>query len=447
MFSQRIKEDQRIAESLSEQMSIPLQERDAVSMYNSTLELCADSDNRVLILDSYGVVQVDTDSELNGSRFSTQETTDVLNGNAQSYGLYDQMRQTIPWLQMTFRTFSYAQSMTGIFVNRIESDSRSIGAVVFISQVQDISEGVRGIRMQIFAWLIVVALAVILMVLFVLRSLTRPIDQLQAGITKMTSGDFTARVNVRGHNEFTDLAVAFNTMSEKLEQLDSSRNQFVSDASHELKTPLSTMKILIETLLYQDPIDPDMTKEFLGDVNREIDRLNHTISDLLTLVNVERREMRLNYDNPDITTLLLEQVKRLAPLARENGIELDCSGHDELVVAGDRVKLEQVLYNIIDNAIKYTPRGGRVHASVTKQGKRAVIQVSDTGIGIPAKDLPHIFERFYRVDKARSRVTGGTGLGLSIVYQIVQLHGGTIEPESQEGKGTTFTIQLPLLQK
>ena len=221
----------------------------------------------------------------------------------------------------------------------------------------------------------------------------------------------------------------------------------VSNASHELKTPLSTMKILIETILYQDPLDPGMTKEFLNDVNKEIDRLNRIVSDLLTLVNIDNGGMKLNLADVDIHELLLEQVKRLAPLARENGIELECSAKEALEISGDAVKLQQVVYNVIDNAIKYTPRGGEVHTSLARTGKRAVIRVSDTGIGIPADDLPHIFDRFYRVDKARSRATGGTGLGLSIVKQIVQLHGGTITATSEEGKGTTFVIEFPLATK
>ncbi|MBR2700438.1 MAG: GHKL domain-containing protein, partial [Clostridia bacterium] len=225
------------------------------------------------------------------------------------------------------------------------------------------------------------------------------------------------------------------------------RNQFVSNASHELKTPLSTMKILIETLLYQDPIDPGMTKEFLTDVNKEIDRLNRIVSDLLTLVNIDSGAMKLNLTDLDISGLLQEQVKRLAPLARENGIELECDAGGAILVPGDALKLQQVLYNVIDNAIKYTPRGGEVHCSVARSGRMAVIRIADTGEGIPEEDLPHIFDRFYRVDKARSRETGGTGLGLSIVKQIVMSHGGTITPESTLGKGTTFTIRLPMAGK
>lgn len=139
-------------------------------------------------------------------------------------------------------------------------------------------------------------------------------------------------------------------------------------------------------------------------------------------------------------------MKRLLPLARENGIEINLEMRDEITLAGDRLKLQQVIYNVIDNAIKYTPRGGEVETSLVRSGKKAIIRISDTGIGIPAADLPHIFDRFYRVDKARSRATGGTGLGLSIVKQTVQQHGGSISASSVEGKGTSFEIELPIQQ-
>ena len=443
LFNQRVKEDQRIADSFSEQIRGAFEARRSDQMYNSALEMCADSGSRMLVLDRWGVVQVDTFSEMNGTRFSNTEAAGVLAGGDSGYGFYNAGERDGFW-SGSLSLFSDGDAMTGIFASAIRGDAGVTGAVIYISQVQDIFESLSEIQGKILTWLLVVAAAVILMTFFIMRSITRPITELREGITRMSGGDFSARVDVRGRNEFAELAAAFNSMSSRLQQLDSSRTQFVSDASHELKTPLSTMKLMIENLLYQDPIDPAMAKEFLGDVNREIDRLNRTISDLLTLVGVERREMQLSRDDPDIGQLLLEQVRRLAPLARENGIEMDLDVQDDLVVAGDRLKLEQVFYNILDNAIKYTPRGGEVACSVVRSGRRAVISVSDTGIGIPSGDLPHIFERFYRVDKARSRATGGTGLGLSIVNQIIQLHGGTIRAASEEGRGTTFTIELPL---
>ena len=447
LFNQRVKEDQRISDTLSEQMIYPLMRLDADAMFASALEMCGETDSRVLILDSYGVVQVDTLSTLNGRRFENAEAANVLSGSASSYGFYDEDSRGSYWLKAALNAFSDVDAMTGVFASAISSDSATIGAVIYISRVQEIYENLHEIQLKIMTWLIVVAIAVLLMSMIIIRTITRPVGELREGIAKMSGGDFSARVNVRGHNEFAELAAAFNSMTERIELLDKSRNQFVSSASHELKTPLSTMKILIETILYQDPPDPGMTKEFLSDVNKEIDRLNRIVSDLLTLVHIDSGGMKLNSTDMDIRELLLEQVKRLAPLARENGVELDCTAKEALDVTGDSVKLTQVIYNVIDNAIKYTPRGGEVHASLSRVGKRAVIRVSDTGIGIPADDLPHIFDRFYRVDKARSRATGGTGLGLSIVKQIVQLHGGSIIASSEEGKGTTFVIELPLSQK
>jgi len=447
LFTQRVKEDQRIVDTLAEQMSRLLVEHDVSSMLRLSTEACENDSNRVLILDPYGVVQVDTRSLLNGTRFENSEAADVLTGAKSSYGFYDASISGANWLYDVLNAFRDADPMTGVFAVPVHAGSNTIGAVIYISQVQEIYDSLRDMQIKILTWLLVVAAAVILMSVYVLRAVTRPVGELREGIAQMSSGDFSARVDVRGRNEFAELAAAFNSMSQRLELLDKSRNQFVSNASHELKTPLSTMKILIETILYQDPVDPGMTKEFLTDVNKEIDRLNRIVSDLLTLVNIDSGGMKLTLADVAIHDLLLEQVKRLAPLARENGIELECSAKEALEVAGDSVKLQQVIYNVIDNAIKYTPRGGEVHASLSRSGKRAVIRVSDTGIGIPAADIAHVFDRFYRVDKARSRATGGTGLGLSIVKQIVQLHGGNITASSEEGKGTTFTIELPLSPK
>ena len=447
LFTQRTRDDQRIAEALSEQFSEPMVYFDAPEMYRIASETAQAEQSRVLVLDPLCVVQVDTDSSMNGTRFITSEIDHVLKEGASDYGYYDAGHAGTYWLRAALNAFSPVHAMTGVYASGIYSGGQLTGVLVYISGVQEIYESLRDIQLRILLWLLLVASAVMVVNVFVLRTITRPISELNEGISRMSRGDLSARVNVRGKNEFAGLASAFNSMSERLEQLDESRNQFVSNASHELKTPLSTMKILIETLLYQDPIDPGMTKEFLGDVNKEIDRLNRIVSDLLTLVNIDSGAMKLKLEDLDIAALMQEQARRLAPLARENGIELECNAGAPLMVNGDPLKLQQVIYNVIDNAIKYTPRGGEVHCASSRSGKMAVLRIADTGEGIPPEDLPHIFDRFYRVDKARSRETGGTGLGLSIVKQIVLSHGGTITPESTLGKGTTFTIQLPLAAK
>ena len=444
LFTQRIRDDQRIAQALAEQLGDPLVSLDIDALYESARGTAGENAGRVLVVDKNGVIQLDTDSLLNGTRFYNSETANVLSGMSSDYGFYDAGTDKGFFLATALTTYAGADAMSGLYAHEIIFEGECIGAAVYIATVQEIYENLRSMQIKILLWLIVVAALVLVISIFVMRTFTRPIGDLSEGIEKMTGGDLSVRVNVRGKNEFSELAQAFNSMSEKLEALDKSRNQFVSNASHELKTPLSTMKILIETLVYQDPMDPSLTKDFLNDVNKEIDRLNRIVSDLLTLVRIDSGGMGLNLTEMSLNALLEEQVKRLLPLARENGIEINLEMKDELSIMADSVKLQQVIYNVIDNAIKYTPRGGEVETSLVRIGKKAVMRIADTGIGIPAEDLPHIFDRFYRVDKARSRATGGTGLGLSIVKQIVQQHGGDIRAESTEGAGTTFIIELPV---
>ncbi len=446
LFTQRTRDDQRIAENLAEEFGGYLVAFDAQRMYDVALETARAEQSRILVLDRLCVVQVDTASEMNGQRFITAEVDNVLKGSESDYGFYDAGNAGVYWIRAALNAFSGASAMTGVYACPIRNGDALEGVLVYVSQVQEIYESLRDMQIKILSWMAIVAVAVLLVNALLLRTITRPIGELNEGIARMSQGDLSARVEPRGNNEFAALARAFNSMSERLEQLDKSRSQFVSNASHELKTPLSTIKILIETLLYQDPPDPATTKEFLTDVNKEIDRLNGIVSDLLTLVNIDNGA-KLNLVELDIGSLLQEQVKRLSPLARENGIELECAAKDKLEIMGDSLKLQQVLYNIIDNAIKYTPRGGEVHCTLARSGKKAVVRIIDTGVGIPGEDLPHIFDRFYRVDKARSRDTGGTGLGLSIVKQFVTLHGGAIEAKSEPGKGSTFIIELPLSSK
>ena len=240
------------------------------------------------------------------------------------------------------------------------------------------------------------------------------------------------------------LAAAFNQMSEQVHNLDEARNQFVSNASHELKTPLATIKILVESMLYQDDMPPELRQEFLTDINREIDRLSSVVGDLLTLVHIDSHKLRLRREMMVFAETVRESVKRLQPLAKKRGQEISVEITDPCEMFADPGKLAQVCYNIIENAIKYTPDGGKITVRLRRMGRDAVLDISDTGVGIPEEDLAHVFDRFYRVDKARSRDTGGTGLGLSIVQQIVRLHAGSVTVQSKRGEGTTFTVQLPV---
>ena len=337
---------------------------------------------------------------------------------------------------------TFAGNMISMYAAPIGGETLT-GVLVYLTRSESAYRSLMNIQTQMLTWLVLVTVAVTVISLFVSRLFTKPISELNEGIVEMTRGDFSSRVRVRGNNEIAQLAVAFNMMCDRLESLDKARNQFVSNASHELKTPLSTMKILIETLMYQDPMDPAMTREFLTDINKEIDRLNSVIGDLLTLVSIDGGEKPMDARPLAVAELLNDNMRRLQPLARERGIEMTLAVREQVTVNGDANRLSQVFYNLMDNAIKYTGRGGSVRVELTKREKKAVVKVIDTGIGIPKEDQPHVFDRFYRVDKARSRETGGTGLGLSIVKQIVLMHGGRVEVASEENKGSTFTVELP----
>jgi signal transduction histidine kinase len=274
--------------------------------------------------------------------------------------------------------------------------------------------------------------------------IAKPINELKSVALSISKGNLRQRIKVSGKNEMSELAGTFNTMSEKLENMDRHRSEFVSNASHELKTPLSSMKILTESLLYQDGIDEKIYKEFLSDINKEIDRMNETITGLLTLAKTDSEADALTLNKILLSELVHKSVTALKPIAKERGIALTYTVINDIELQCDALKVMQAVMNLIDNALKYTDKGGRVWVYLQKSGSNATIIVKDNGCGIPESETPYIFDRFYRVDKARSRDTGGSGLGLHISQKIALLHGGRIDVESEEGKGSVFTLYLPI---
>ncbi len=446
LFSQKVREEQRVTEDLAGSMAQPLSSRDAQALYAQAASVAGQSGGRVMVLDQDGVVQADSLSMANGQRLALQEVNYVLTGGGSTYGFYDLHRSDSSLLHtLGFGFGPQANALLGVYTAPMRQGGQLQGVVLYLSDAQEVYDSLTQMQQRMAIWLLLVAAAVLLLSVMVSRIFTRPIAELSQGIQRMTNGDLSSRVTVRGHNEFSQLAEAFNMMCQRLESLDQSRNQFVSNASHELKTPLSAMKILVETLLYQEAYDPDMTREFLGDINREIDRLNAIVGDLLTLVHIDSGRMQLKPELLKLDELVYDTARRLRPLAEKRDIRLDVTVKDKIETMGDAQKLSQVFYNLMDNAIKYTPEGGFVKAEISRNGRMARVTVSDSGIGIPKADLIHVFDRFYRVDKARARATGGTGLGLSIVKQIVMLHEGTINVTSEEDVGSTFTVELPII--
>ena len=235
-----------------------------------------------------------------------------------------------------------------------------------------------------------------------------------------------------------------NGIFAKSQLLEESRQEFISNVSHELKTPITSMKVLSESILMQDNVPVEMYREFMNDIVLEIDREAQIISDLLTLVKTDKGSDSLNIERVDINELMEVILKRLTPLAEKRSIEITFESFREVEADIDKVKFTLAISNLIENGIKYNVDGGWIRVSLNADHKNLYIKVADSGVGIPEDCVEHIFERFYRVDKARSRDTGGTGLGLAISKNIIVMHKGIINVYSEPGKGTTFTVRVPM---
>ena len=235
-----------------------------------------------------------------------------------------------------------------------------------------------------------------------------------------------------------------NGIFAKSQLLEESRQEFVSNVSHELKTPITSMKVLSESILMQDNVPVEMYREFMNDIVLEIDREAQIISDLLTLVKTDKGSDSLNIERVDINELMEVILKRLTPLAEKRSIEITFESFREVEADIDKVKFTLAISNLIENGIKYNVDGGWIRVSLNADHKNLYIKVADSGVGIPEDCVEHLFERFYRVDKARSRDTGGTGLGLAISKNIIVMHKGIINVYSEPGKGTTFTVRVPM---
>ncbi len=438
LFDQRTRDDSMKTEKLA-LAAAPLFQSVSATELNELLEENAASMNgRLMLIDNDGKIQYDTFQVLCGQRIKVDEALRVLAGEAEeAYGIHAPGRAVVEEMSgesgADYVAYS-AHEMTGF--------QGKIGTALFVSRVQSLMDSLNTVRVQLLRIFALIAIAALVVALFLSRVLTNPITAVSRTMRKMGKGDLSVRVPVRGSGELRELAENYNTMAAQLESLDKTRNQFVSNASHELKTPLATMKIMLESMIYQPDMPADVRADFMKDINHEIDRLTGIVTDLLVLTRLDNRE-EMKRESVNMSELTEETIHLLTPAAEQNHQTLSEEIQEDLFVYGDRSKLSQILYNLTDNAIKYTPENGKIHVSLKEENGCVIWRVKDNGIGIPADDQEHIFERFYRVDKARGRETGGTGLGLSIVKQMVKMHDGTISVHSEPGKGSEFVVMFP----
>jgi len=279
--------------------------------------------------------------------------------------------------------------------------------------------------------------------LFLAERALKPVQLITKTAQNIEGSDLSQRINVKTDDELGRLASTLNEMIGRLEESFNRQRQFTADASHELRTPLAIMQAEA-TLALSKERTPDDYRKSLETISQESDYMSSVISKLLFLARSDAGKEQLNFEGVELKELITGLSANIEVLAQDKGIKFAVDAKEELTVNGDKVKLRQLFINILENAVRYTPADGHISVSLVKQELNAVVSISDTGIGIPPEHLPHIFERFYRVDKARARADGGVGLGLAIAKIIAESHKGTITVASEVGKGTTFTISLPL---
>lgn len=346
------------------------------------------------------------------------EGNDVFSGNYQSGAL--QSRAATP-------IYSYGTLIGSVYMMEYDAEQGAL--------IQSLQKNTMTITL-------ILEIAVIVFSLAFSRAYTRRLRRIMVSMRIIRGGDYAHQVNMGGHDELTVLGNEFNGLVDKLRTSEQKRSNFVSDASHELKTPLASIKLLSDSILQND-MDIDTVREFVGDIGNEADRLNRMSQKLLTLSRIETQadsDCEIVYIAPTVDRV----VRMLAPQAAKNNITIatDLTNDCPILILED--DLYQIIFNLVENGIKYNAADGTLTIRLHHIEDNAILQVVDTGVGIPEDSLEHVFERFYRVDKGRSRKSGGSGLGLSIVRNMVERNDGSIRVDSLVGQGTTFTVTFPV---
>ena len=325
-------------------------------------------------------------------------------------------------------------------------NGQTLGAVYLYEYDSEQSQVLLSIQANLRYISMVICVAAGLLVLLLSKALTRSTGRLLSAIRHVREGEYSHRVESQGRDEMAQLAEEFNQLTARIQATEEARRRFVSDASHELKTPLASIRLLTDSILQNDSVDMETVREFVADIGEEADRLTRISEHLLALTRLDAGAAR-EPEPVELGAVVEKVAHMLTPLAQAGEVELNCSVAPACALLATEDDIYQVAFNLMENAIKYNLPGGRVDVTVRRLGGKVSLIVCDTGVGIPKEDMPKIFDRFYRVDKARSRAAGGTGLGLSIARDTARLHGGDIKVSpNPAGKGTRFEVEFPALK-
>ena len=383
-------------------------------------EFSALYDGRIMVISDHLKVMKDTYSMSDGKTIVSPDVVKcLLQGNTGSTSNYDRRDGFIEIVTPIIAT-NYADSRSDNEESSLDVTGEEVVKGVLLASVSTVSiRNTLGILSR---------KAMLLEVILILAVLLISTDPIKAPAFAETE----------------HIADAFNQVLARMNALDESRQEFVSNVSHELKTPMTSMKVLADSLVQQDNVPVEMYREFMIDIKNEVDRENQIITELLTLVRMDRKDSRLNVKECNVNEMVELILRRLRPIAQKRDIELTMVSMREVYAEIDEVKMVMVITNLVENAIKYNRDHGKVRVTINADPYNFYISVEDTGVGIPQDSLDKIYERFYRVDKSRSREVGGTGLGLSITKSIILQHHGAIDVSSIEGEGTKFTVTVPL---
>ena len=399
---------------------------------NAELEMISNLyEGRVMIIDSSLRVVRDTYGISEGKTIVSEEVIRCFQGeNVSNLTSYDREHGYIEMTTPIIDSSMEPSVIVGVMLTSISNDA-------IVNTMEAVNR--RGVILQNLIVVVVMALAMTLSVL-----LTRPFNRVTEAIREVKEGYSDESISVTDYAETVHIVDAFNQLLKRMRDLDVSRQEFVENVSHELKTPMAAIKVLADSLLVQQDAPVELYQEFLGDITSEIDRENRIITDLLALVKMDKKAQELNIVSLNVNDLTELILKRLRPIARKKDVEVVFESMRPVTAEVDEVKMTLIMTNLVENAIKYNKDHGWVKVELDADHQYFTFRVSDSGVGIPEDALAHIYDRFYRVDKSHSREIGGTGLGLAITKSAVLVHRGTITVTSKEGQGSSFSVRIPL---
>lgn len=322
--------------------------------------------------------------------------------------------------------------------------ARTLGVLIASVSTNEIQQNARHLENQGIVVIVLIFVLVLVGGFFMSNILVKPFTEVSRAIEDVTDGYEDEAISVKAYVETEQITDAFNQMLSRVRALDNSRQEFVSNVSHELKTPLTSMKVLADSLNGQEDVPVDLYREFMSDITQEIDRENNIITNLLSMVRMDKKAASMNFERREVGELIEQVMKRLRPIADKRGIELIMDPYTPVEADIDVTKLSLAFSNLIENGIKYNKDNGYVRVTLKNDNKYFYVSVADCGLGIPEDQIEHIFERFYRGDKSHSTEIEGTGLGLAITKSAIVLHRGVIKVASRVGEGTTFMVRIPL---